>query len=119
MSDIAKRIAEKWYRGYSGCTRNELEQTVDAELAPLLAVVEAAERWQVTRDKKHLQEFSVTGAALWDAVDAYRAAAKPATCAGCEKCSFHGIYRHEHPGGYCWALCPCIIDRLAKLEGKA
>lgn len=113
MSETAKRIATRYRDGVGGLT---WEEAIDAELSPLLAVVEAATALAkaIKGTKRHYLSGEID---LFNAVDALPKPAPPkAEC----KCGGTGIvFRNAYKETVAVAgheLCRCVDERYGALK---
>ena len=112
MSEIARTIARKigdlnWRNG------GLISGIVEAELAPLLRVVDAAKQLA-----PNLHEpLGPFGVELWKAVNAL-SPPPDAPKRGCEGCRFTGVYVDEDANTDESAVCNCLWSRLEAAERK-
>ena len=109
-SDLAKRIAQRVWETASGANRDDVSRIVDDFIAPLLAVVEAADEIHAKWDELGLLPGSPQCQKLVQALVAYRATQQPPTTnRGCDRCSGRGIMLDDTFKPY---LCGCVRKQI-------
>ena len=115
-SEIAKRIANSLAENIVLPGQRPVAETIiDRELAPLLAVVEAADENRAKWDELGLLPGSQQCQKLVQALVAYHATQQPpATKRGCEKCHGYGTYHSVNERA--WLICSCLWERIEAME---